>query len=56
MNAEGGMTNAPTFTLEVVKKVILPETGDTSSLALWTAMMGLCLGGMVILRRRTRRA
>ncbi|MBP3657278.1 MAG: hypothetical protein J6K32_11355 [Clostridia bacterium] len=56
MNAEGGMTNAPTFTLEVVKKVILPETGDTSSLALWTAMMGLCLGGMVILRRRAKRA
>lgn len=43
---------SPIFTLEVIRKDVIPQTGDTSRPAAWLALLGACCAGLWRLSRR----
>lgn len=50
--ASGAVCTSHIFTLEVLEKIELPETGDSSTPLLWLTMSMLSLLGIVLLRRK----
>ena len=45
---------SPIFTLEVLEKVALPQTGDDSCMTIWLAMLTMAGVGMIVLRKKAR--
>ena len=54
--AQGEVRQAesPVFTLEVIRKDAIPQTGDSSHLMGWLALLGVCGAGMLCLNRRRK--
>ena len=50
-----GDTESPVFLLQVLEKIEVPETGDESNIALWTALMFLSIAGLTIITMNGRR-
>lgn len=51
---KGLSVESPIFTLEVIRKDAIPQTGDSSRLAGWAALLGACCAGLWCLSRRRR--
>ena len=45
-------TESPIFTLEVIRKDAIPQTGDSSRPAAWLALLGACCAGLWCVSRR----
>ena len=45
---------SPVFTLRVIQRAALPQTGDSSSLLRWAALLGACCAGLWCMHRRHR--
>ena len=51
-----GNAESPVFLLQVLEKIEVPETGDESNIALWTALMLLSIAGLTIITMNGRRS
>ena len=51
-----GDTESPVFLLQVLEKIEVPETGDESNIALWTALAILSFAGLTIITMNGRRS
>lgn len=49
---KGPAVESPIFTLEVIRKGAIPQTGDNSPLLGWAALLGACCAGLWCLNRR----
>ena len=50
-NNATGSDQSPVFTLNVIAKVVIPETGDNANLAMWFALMLVSCVGLFLLKR-----
>ena len=55
-SSTGDYVDSPIFTLEVLKMVVLPETGDSSQPLLWMALACLSLVGLTVVARKRKEA
>ena len=51
-----GNAESPVFLLQVLEKIEVPETGDESNIALWTALAILSFAGLTIITMNGRRS
>ena len=51
---KGPAVESPIFTLQVIRKDAIPQTGDTSRPAAWLALLGACCAGLWCVSRRRR--
>ncbi len=49
---KGPAVESPIFTLEVIRKGAIPQTGDSSPLLGWAALLGACCAGLWCLNRK----
>ena len=56
IDENGNTVNSPIFTLKVLRKPVIPQTGDEAQIGMWLALMSLSFAGcMMILARHKRR-